>query len=319
MRGVFLDWRSLDRGDLRADALNAALPHWQFHDATAADDVVSRLQQATVAVANKVVLNEAVLACLPHLKLVCVAATGTNNVDIAATRAAGITVCNVVRYATPSVVQHVFALILSLQTRLNELRRAIRQGQWQRADQFCLLDYPVQELAGRTLGIIGYGELGRAVAAVARAFGMKLLVAQRLAGEPGAGRVPLAQLLAESDIVSLHCPYSPETHRLIDATALSRMKSGSMLINTARGGIVDEAALLQSLKSGHLGAAGFDVLSVEPPAAGNPLLDADLPNLIITPHVAWASVQARQRLLDQVAQNIQCWRAGTPQNVVTAV
>lgn len=318
MRGVFLDRRSLDQGELDLGPLIASLPDWSLHDACAADVIVSRLTGATVAVSNKVVLDANILGQTPDLRLICVAATGTNNVDLEAAGAAGITVCNVVRYATPSVVQHVFALILALQTRLNDLRLAMQQRRWQQSDQFCLLDYPVQELAGRTLGIVGYGELGQAVAGIARAFGMNVLIAQRLAGTPVAGRVALEQLLAESDIVSLHCPYSPETRRLIDEAALARMKPGSMLINTARGGIVDEVALLHALQSGHLGAAALDVLSVEPPVHGNPLLQSELPNLIITPHVAWASVQARQRLLNEVAENISAWRAGKPRNVVTA-
>lgn len=318
MLGVFLDRSTLDRGDLDFSALIQALPQWQHHDLTSSAELQGRLKDANIAITNKVILDAAAFAAAPQLTLVCVAATGTNNVDLNAAQRHGVTVCNVRGYGTPSVVQHVFALMLSLSTNLGRYRRAVMQGQWQQSDMFCLLDYPIRELAGRTLGIIGYGELGRGVAKVAEAFGMRVLIAQRPGGMPAADRLPLPELLRQSDVVSLHCPLTEATRNLIGVAELALMKADALLINTARGGIVDEAALAEALRAGHLGGAGFDVLSVEPPRTGNPLLAPDIPNLIVTPHIAWASREARQRLLDQVAANIRAFLAGTPRNVVTA-
>ncbi|QKT03086.1 2-hydroxyacid dehydrogenase [Ectothiorhodospiraceae bacterium 2226] len=315
-RGVFLDLGSVDAGDLDLAALRAALPQWDLHAATAPDALAARLAAAEVVVTNKTVLDGAALAAAPRLRLVCVAATGTNNVDLDAARARGIAVSNVRAYATPSVVQHVFALMFALATRLIDYRAAVRAGAWARAAHFALLDYPVQELAGRTLGIVGYGELGRAVAHAAEAFGMRVRVAQSLEGAAQAGRVPLDELLADVDVLSLHCPLTPRTRGLIGAAQLARMRPHALLINTARGGIVDEAALADALRAGRLGGAGVDTLSSEPPRAGNPLLAADIPNLIVTPHTAWASRASRQRLLDDVARNIVAWRRGQARNRV---
>ncbi|HEY9148605.1 MAG TPA: 2-hydroxyacid dehydrogenase [Gammaproteobacteria bacterium] len=319
MSGVFLDRDSLDPGDLDLTALQATLPQWRLYGATSAGQVAERIADAQVVVSNKVMLDEAALAAAPRLRLIAIAATGTNNVDLEAAARRGIAVCNVRRYATPSVVQHVFALLLNLTRRLNDYQRAVAQGRWQQSGQFCLLDYPIGELNGRTLGIIGYGELGEAVARVAgQAFGMQVLLAQRPGAPPRQGRLPLGELLPQVDVLSLHCPLTEATRGLIGAAELALMKPGAILINTARGGIVDEQALAEALRAGRLGGAAIDVLEREPPADDNPLLQGDLPNLIVTPHIAWASREARQRLTDQLAQNIRAFLEGRPQNLVSA-
>ena len=315
--GVFLDQDSVDRGDLDFSVLRRALPKWRLFDTADSVGAPARLAGATVVVSNKVPLDEAVLAKTAELKLICVAATGTNNVDLKAASRLGIRVCNVQGYATPSVVQHVFSLILALTTRLEDYRRAVRDGRWQRSPHFCLLDYPIRELAGRRLGIVGYGELGQGVARVAKAFGLEVLLARRPGGkDTRAGRVSIPELLSQVDLLSLHCPLTPDTQGLIGAEELRLMRRDALLINTARGGIVDEHALAAALREGRLGGAGVDVLVREPPTAGSPLLDPDIPNLIVTPHVAWASRESRQRLLDEVGRNIEAFLAGTPRNLV---
>lgn len=305
MRGVFLDRASLDRNDLDLAGLESCIDNWQNYDATHDKDISSRLEDIEIVVTNKVVLDKTVITMANKLKLICIAATGTNNVDLDAAREAGIAVCNVERYATPSVVQHTFSLILSLTRHLNEHQQAIARGDWQRSEQFCLLDYPMRELNDLSLGIIGYGELGKAVANAAECFGMNVLVAQR----PGstntvAGRIALDTLLSESDIVSLHCPLTENTRNLIGSRELGLMKNDALLINTARGGIVDEQALAEAITNGQIAGAGIDVLAEEPPRHGSPLLKLDSPRLLLTPHVAWASRSARQRLIDEVVKNI---------------
>jgi len=313
---VFLDLASVDRGDLDLAALQAAAAPSALHPQTPPALTAGRIGDAAVAVANKVVIDRAVMAACPGLRLICVAATGTNNVDLDAARERGIAVSNVTGYATPSVVQHVFALILALTTRLAEHAAAARDGRWAASDLFCVLDFPFRELAGKTLGIVGYGELGRGVATVAEAFGMTVLVARRPGGAPVPGRVGLEELLARADVVSLHVPLADNTRGLIGTRELALMKRDALLINTARGGIVDEGALVAALRAGRLGGAGVDVLAVEPPRADSPLLDDQPANLIVTPHVAWASRESRQRLLDEVAENIRAFAAGRERNRV---
>ncbi|MEA3292623.1 MAG: NAD(P)-dependent oxidoreductase, partial [Pseudomonadota bacterium] len=229
----------------------------------------------------------------------------------------GITVCNVRDYATPAVVQHTFALMLALTTRLFEYSADVREGAWQRSRTFCLLDYPIRELHGKTLGFVGYGVLGRGVAAVAEAFGMQVRLAQRPGGPSRAGRIPLAELLPAVDVLSLHCPLTPHTEGLIGAEELRRMKSDALLINTARGAIVNSPALADALREGEIGGAGIDVLDREPPPGDHPLLAPDIPNLIVSPHTAWASREARQRLADQMSENLVAWQRGAPRNVVS--
>ena len=314
MYGVFLDLETVDRDDLDLQLLESTLPEWSLLKETS--DVSKAIGNADIVVTNKICLDRDILHAAGRLKLVCIAATGTNNVDLVAARENDITVCNVRAYATASVVEHVFTLMLNLVRNLKKYRDAVDRGAWQNADGFCLLDYPVRELNGQTLGIIGYGELGKAVATVARAFGMQILVAQRAGIPADPERVPLDKLLSESNIISVHCPLNDTTRNLIGRRELALMRKDAILINTARGGIVNETALSEALRNGEIAGAGIDVLSEEPPRDGNPLLDPSLPNLILTPHIAWAGINARQALINEIAANIQAFLAGTPRNVV---
>lgn len=310
MRTVFVDLGSLDRNDLDLSPIEQQSSQLVSHQATSATQLAERLRDAEVVISNKVVLNAELLSQLPQLKLICIAATGTNNVDLQAAKRLGISVSNCQGYGTGSVVQHAFTLMLALATRLNDYQTAVKRGDWARSDQFCLLDYPVLELQGKTLGVVGYGELGRKMASIAEAFGMKVLVAARPGTEPEGDRLALQQLLPRVDMLTLHCPLTEQTKNLIDAKALALMKPSALLINAARGGIVDEQALAAALRGGQLAGAGVDVLSTEPPVDGNPLLDSDIPNLIVTPHSAWGSVEARQRIVGQIADNIEAFKAG---------
>ena len=314
--GVFLDFNSVHPQDLDTSRFENTLTKWEMHPSTSPEQTVQRIAQADVVVSNKVVLDKDMLEAAPNLKLICVAATGTNNVDLEAASKLGIAVTNVRAYGTPSVVQHVFALVLALTTRLQEHHKAACDGSWGRSPYFCVLDFPMRELAGKTMGIVGYGELGKGVAGVAKAFGMEVLIAQRPGGAVQLGRVGLHELLRVSDVISLHVPLADNTRNLIGAAELALMKPDAILINVARGGIVDERALLGALTKGALGGAGVDVLETEPPVQGNALLSADLPHLIVTPHVAWAARESRQRVLDQVAENIEAFLRGAPQNLV---
>lgn len=312
MRGVVLDLDTLQPADLSLDGLRASLENWQFHDRTDPADTAARLVGSEVVVTNKVVIDRPALEANPQLQLICVSATGTNNVDMVAAAEQGVLVCNVQDYAIASVAQHGFALLLALATRWHEYRQDVQSGEWSRSPMFCLMHRAVMELAGKTLGIIGFGVLGQEVARLARAFGMQVLIADSLRpGVPASSdRLPLAALLPKCDVISLHCPLDVATERLVDEAFLKQMKPGALLLNTARGGLVDELALKRALIEGHLGGAALDVLSVEPPPPDHPLLDATIPNLIITPHNAWVSRECRQRLLDGVVANIQAWRNG---------
>lgn len=316
MQGVFLDSETVNPDELDFSALDA-LMSWSYYPFTDPAQRAERLQGVDVVITNKVVLDADTLAACPSLKLICICATGTNNVDLSAAREQGIVVCNVSGYARASVAQHTLMLMLALATRCQQYHQAVKQGAWSAGRQFCLLDYPIMELAGKTLGIIGFGDLGREVARLAEAFGMHIAVAQSFSGNSHEGRLPLSELLPLADVVSLHCPLGPQTERLVDAAFLSQMKPGALLINTARGGLVDEPALADALRAGQLGGAGLDVLSSEPPLADHVLLASDIPNLIITPHNAWGTRECRQRLLDGVVSNIRNWKAGAPTNVVS--
>ena len=316
IHGVFLDADTVDPGDLDLGGLHALPVSWVTFGTTSLDKTAARIKNATVVIVNKVMLDRQHLVGAPKLQLVVIAATGTNNIDQSAARELGITVCNVRNYGTPSVVQHVFALILALTTRLPQYQNAISEGRWQRHSHFCLLDYPIRELVGRTLGILGYGALGRGVASVAPSFGLDVVIGQRPGAEPQAGRISLEELLPQVDILSLHCPLTEQTQNLLSAREFRMMKNDAVLINTARGGIVNEQALANALRAGEIGGAGIDVLSEEPPAKGNPLLEPDIPNLIVTPHIAWATRESRQRVVDIVVENIVAYLRGQPQNIV---
>ncbi|MBT8768841.1 2-hydroxyacid dehydrogenase [Metapseudomonas boanensis] len=315
-RAVFLDHASLDLGDLDMAPLQQAFDELHLHPHTAPDQVIEHLQGAQVAISNKVPLDATTLAACPDLKLILVAATGTNNVDLAAARAQGITVSNCQAYGTPSVAQHTLLLLLALATRLTDYQTAVRAGRWQQASQFCLLDFPIIELQGKTLGLLGHGELGGAVARLAEAFGMRVLFGQLPGRPPRADRMPLHQLLPQVDALTLHCPLNDQTRNMIGATELASMKRGALLVNTARGGLVDEQALADALRNGHLGGAATDVLTQEPPRDGNPLLAEDVPRLIVTPHNAWGSREARQRIVVQLAENARAFSDGAPLRVV---
>lgn len=311
----------LERESIRATVRRPVFAHaWQEYPRTLPGEMRDRLQGATVAIINKLPVTEALMAALPDLRMVAVAATGTNNVDLAAARARGIVVSNIRGYAAHTVPEHVIALLMALARNLAAYRASVAQGRWQRSDQFCFFDHPIRDLHGMTLGLIGRGSLGQGVARLAEAFGMRVLFAEHKgAAQVREGYVAFDAVLAESDALSLHCPLTDATRGLIGADELARMKPGAFLINTARGGLVDEAALAACLRGGRLGGAAFDVLSVEPPPDDHPLLAPDLlalPNFIVTPHVAWASAPAMQALADQLIDNIEAFARGEPVNRV---
>lgn len=315
-RAVFLDHASLDLGDLDMAPLRQLFDALHLHAQTPPELIIERLQGAQVVISNKVLLDASTLAACPDLKLILIAATGSNNVDLAAARAQGIAVCNCQGYGTPAVAQHTLMLLLALATRLPDYQQAVAAGRWQQASQFCLLDYPIMELHGKTLGLLGHGELGSAVGRLAEAFGMRVLLGQ-LPGRPArSDRLPLDELLPHVDALSLHCPLNEHTRDLIGAAQLQAMKPNALLINTARGGLVNEQALADALRSGHLGGAACDVLSSEPPQADNPLLAGDIPRLIITPHCAWGSREARQRIVGQLAENAHGYFNAAPRRLI---
>ena len=348
MNAVFLDFATLGPDELDKTPLLEVLPDTVFFDSTEPTEVAARIRDAEFVLLNKTRLDAATLAGAKKLRFVGLTATGTDNVDLDAARAHGIAVANIRAYCTRSVVEHVFGLLLNLTHSLNRYHRAVKEGDWHEAKVFCLLDYPIRQLSAMTLGIVGYGELGRAVATMARAFGMRTLIAERprrtgtlittgrtrtLTEPPPKGkaagtlgerqhetsmtdvaRTDFGELLERSDIVSLHCPLTPETQNLLGPAELSRMKRGAILINTARGGLVDSQALVAALQEGKLAGAGIDVLREEPPAHGDPLLDYDGDNLILTPHIAWATVEARQNALAELAANVAAFLNGEEKN-----
>lgn len=317
MRGVFLDTDTVDGDDLDLSPIKFFDHiHWSFHGVTQRQDIQNRIADCDILICNKVVLDRDTLVGAGKLRLIVVAATGTNNIDLEATRELGITVCNARGYGTPSVVQHVYALILALSTRLPQYMDSVASGAWQKHPHFCLFDFPIRELRGCVMGIVGYGTLGKGVADAAGAFGMQVRICQRPGGSPQSGRIPLLELLPQVDVLSLHCPLTEFTSGLIGPEEIALMRTNAILINTARGGIVDEHALVDALRAGKLGGAGVDVLTEEPPAHGNPLLQTDIPNLIVTPHIAWASRESRQRVVNIVGENIGAFLSDAPQNTV---
>ncbi len=313
MHAVFLDSEGLD--DLSLTPLAEQCSSFSSFPVTPPEEVAPRIVGAELVIVNKVRLSREALQAAPALRLIAVVATGTDIVDLETAAARGIAVCNCRAYGTDSVAQHVMAAILALHTNLLRYHQAVTAGRWQEARQFCFLHYPISEVRGSTLGIIGYGELGRAVARLAESFGMTVLPARRPGGPPD-DRPTVEELLPHVDILSLHCPLTPATRGLIDARLLALMKPSAFLVNAARGGLVDEAALAEALRRGVIAGAAVDVLSVEPPNAGNPLLNRQLPNLLLTPHIAWASRQARQRIILQTAENIAAFKAGQPLRLV---
>ena len=310
----------LDRDSVPAEVPRPAFCHeWREYGQTAPEDIVERLAGASIAISNKVALRADTLTQLPALKMIAIAATGSDNVDLDYCRANGIVVSNVRGYAGHAVPEHVMSLMLALRRNLLAYRADIRGGRWQRCEHFCFADHPIRDLAGATLAIVGNGALGQGVAALGRAFGMQVIQVERKgATEVRPGYVPFEAALAQAEVISLHCPLTPATRQFIGAAELELMQPGTILINTARGALVDESALASALRAGRI-AAGLDVLSREPPDADNPLLAPDLldlPNYILTPHVAWASGSAVAALVRQLIDNIQAFAAGQPRNTL---
>jgi glycerate dehydrogenase len=309
----------LDRASLKAKVRKPSCAgDYVEYDKTGADEIAPRLKGADVAIVNKVPLRAQTLEQLPQLKLIAVAATGYDVIDVAYCKAHGIAVANIRNYAVHTVPEHAFMMILALRRNLLAYRQDVENGVWNRSDQFCFFTHDIGDLHGATLGIIGEGAIGQGTAAIGRAFGMRVLFADHPPPKmEGVVFTPHEEVLAQSDVISLHCPLIPATRNLIDLAAFGKMKRSALLINTARGGLVDEAALIQALDQGLIAGAGFDVLTVEPPKNGHPLLDVRRPNFILTPHIAWASDGAMQFLADQLIDNIELWAAGKPQHLVT--
>ena len=322
MRAVFLDYATIGGAELDLTPLRNVIPDLELFDVTPTDRIIERIENAECVLVNKVRLDAHALSAARQLRYIGLAATGVDNIDLAAAGSRNVAVANIRAYCTQSVVEHVFASLLSLTHHINGYARDVRAGKWQSASTFCLLDRPIRELSAMTLGIVGYGTLGKAVADKAADFGMRVVIAQR----PGVsrtedpantgGRLPLDELLARADVVSLHCPLTDTTRGLIDAAALARMKPSAILINTARGALVDSAALRDALQRGRIAAAAVDVLPVEPPVDGDPLLDYGGDNLLLTPHIAWATLTARQNAIDQLAENLRAFVAGRRQHRV---
>ncbi len=315
MKAVFLDWATMGP-DLDIEHMRALLPELEVFGVTEAHEVAARIQGAQFVLTNKVRLSDELLRDAPELRFIGLTATGTDNVDLEAAARQGIAVCNIRAYCTESVVEHVFACLLSLVRNLGPYTADVRAGEWQTSADFCLLKHPVRELSAMTLGIVGHGELGKGVARIGAAFGMDVIIAARPGnGDTSAGRVAFDELLTRADVISLHCPLNDDTRGLFGTDEFRRMKNGAILINTARGGLVDSAALVEALRDGRI-AAAVDVLPEEPPARGNALLDYEGSNLIVTPHMAWASNEARQAAIDELVANINAFLDGRERNRV---
>ncbi|MBD0372834.1 MAG: D-2-hydroxyacid dehydrogenase [Pyrinomonadaceae bacterium] len=308
----------LDRDTLKANVRRPSFTHeWIEHDKTESAEVAERLKGATIAITNKVRLREADLKQLPSLRFIAVAATGVDIIDLEYCKRQGISVSNVRNYAGHTVPEHALMLMLALRRNLLSYRSDVQAGAWERTHTFCLFHHPIHDLHGSTLGIVGYGVLGKAVGRLALALGMRVLVAEHKgARKIRDGRVQFEEVLRASDIVTLHSPLNDETRNMIGAAEFEMMKRDAILINTARGGLVDERALVEALERGKIGGAGFDVLTKEPPREGNPLLEINQPNFILTPHNAWASREAMQTLADQLIDNIEAFIRGEPKNLV---
>jgi glycerate dehydrogenase len=283
-----------------------------YFDFTNTDELETRIRDRELLIVNKVKLNRAAIGAVSRLQLIALSATGSDNVDLEAAGSRGIAVTNIRDYCSVSVAQHVFAMVLGLNQHIGAYDGLVRSGAWSRGRSFALFDFPIRELNGRTLAVIGYGALGRAVAKVGEGLGMHVIVAQRpgTTGPPPAGRVSFDELLRRADVLSLHCPLNDATHHLLGADAFRQMKRSAIVINTARGALIDRVALAAALITGEIAGAGIDVLPEEPPPATEPLLQSGIPNLILTPHIAWAALESRQRALDQVAENVEAYLRG---------
>ncbi len=315
MKIVVTDAATVADADVQLDFLRQ-FGDVTIYELTAQQDVAARIADADMVLINKCAITAAEIAAAPNLQFVGLFATGYNNVDIAAAEARGITVCNVPNYSTEAVAQHTFALILGLINRVSDYNRTVAEGDWIRSRTFAYFPFPLAELCGKTIGIVGYGAIGRRVADIARAFGMRVAVyARHTVDDPTVQQMPFDELLAVSDIVTMHCPLNADSADRMDTAAFAKMKEGALFINTARGGVVVEEALRAALDSGHLGGAGLDVLRQEPMAADCPLYGA--PRCLITPHIAWAGVDTRRRLIGVVEDNIRAYLAGSPINTVT--
>lgn len=306
---VFLDRETLG-ATVRKPNFNAS---YKEYEVTSPDEIVDRLKDATICITNKVPMRAETLSKLPNLKLIAVAATGTDIIDKKAAKEAGITVVNIRNYAFNTVPEHVIALMFALKRQILAYVKDVQDGVWNKARQFCFFPHDMHDIAGATMGIVGYGAIGKSIGKRCEALGMKVIAYDVF---PQPGLVDFETILKESDVITLHAPLTPETRNMIGAAEFKKMKKSAVLINTARGGLVDEKALAEALKAGEIAGAGFDVLTEEPPKNGNVLLDPSIPNLIVTPHVAWASREAMQILSDQLIDNIEAFVAGKPQNVV---
>lgn len=311
---VFLDAATIDIGDVDLTPLSQVAEPLHLYPHTTQAELPDRNPDTWCVITNKVVLDRAFFQARPNLRLVCITATGINNVDLQAAQEHGVTVVNCKGYSTETVAQHTFMLMLALVRSLPLYQQELAAGAWSKSAMFCLLNHPVRELQGLKLGIVGYGDIGKRVADIARFFGMDILVADRLNGPAKPGRLPLREVLAQCDILTLHCPLTPETNQLINGETLRLMRPTACLINTARGQLIEEPALLKALQQKVIASAAVDVLTTEPPAADHLLLKNQLPNLIITPHCAWASREARRAALQQTANNIQEYLKANHQN-----
>jgi glycerate dehydrogenase len=311
---VFLDYSTMGDG-LDLTPLTNLLPDLQIFAATTDDQVAQRIRDAEFVFVNKIRLDDALLQQAPRLRFIGLTATGTDNIDTDSAARHGVAVANIRAYCTQSVTEHVFGVLLMLTHRLREYSAAVGRGAWRRASDFCMLDYPVRELSLMTMGIVGLGELGRSVADTARHFGMDVIVSAR----PGDASVPddrvgFEMLLEQADVISLHCPLNEHTENLFGAREFGRMKSSAILINTARGALVDSAALADALRDGAIAAAAIDVLPTEPPVDGDPLLDYGGDNLLVTPHIAWSTDRARQQAIAELAANVAAFLSGNERN-----